>query len=145
MRTMTSTTKRARTRTRTTTGSSPIAWLFAALLIADPSWAAKKNSKPAESFAMVAGTVFRTPGFAVADAEVTVSPEADDKEGVKFKKMHAVTNFRGEWAVRVPPVPMKYTVYVKCSGYEPQEKTVTIAGEVREEVNFVLEPKAAGK
>jgi CarboxypepD_reg-like domain len=142
---MTSTTKTVTTTTRTTTGSRRIAWLVAALLVAAPVWAAKKNSKQPAPFAMMAGTVFRTPGFALGDAEVTVSPETDEKDGVKFKKTQAVTNFRGEWAVRVPPVPMKYTVYVKCSGYESQEKTVTIAGEMREEVNFVLEAKAASK
>lgn len=113
---------------------------MAAVLAAIPVSAAKKKTQP-EPFATVAGTVFRDPGFAVPGVKVTVEPAQPEKNGVKFKKAEAVTNFRGEWAVRVPPVPMQYSVNVKVNGFNEQQKTVAIEGEQRQEVNFVLEEK----
>ncbi len=85
---------------------------------------------------MIAGTVFRPPGLALPDAEVTVTP----KEGEKPKKLKTVTNFRGEFAVRVPAVPMKYSVDVKAAGFKPDQKTVAIEGEQSRELSFLLDP-----
>jgi hypothetical protein len=103
--------------------------------------AAPKKDKAAQTpTAVIAGTVFRTPGFALPGAEIAVVPKSAESEGVKLKKLQVVSSARGEWAVRVPAVPMEYSVYVKCSGYQSQQNTVAIAGEQRREVNFTLEP-----
>jgi hypothetical protein len=136
----TTSTKRKRTRT----GSSLAWWLLALALLSLPAAAREKKKQPQPS-ATVAGTVFREPGFALPGAEVTVTPESDRVEDVKLKKEKVLTNTRGEWAVRVPPVPMKYQVDVKYSGYESQQKSVSIEGEHRREVNFVLAPKSETK
>ena len=61
-------------------------------------------------------------------------------DGAKLKKAEAVTNFRGEWAVRVPPVPAQWRVDVKHSGYRPEQRTVSVEGEQRFDLSIVLEP-----
>jgi hypothetical protein len=117
-------------------------WLLALLILAAPLSGKDKTKKPPAPTATVAGTVFRTPGFALSGIEVTVTPEKFEVAGVKFTKQHAVTNTRGEWAVRVPAVPMEYQVSVKPTEFEAQAKSVSIEGEQRKEINFLLEPKA---
>jgi len=98
----------------------------------------KKGSEAAGPYSVIAGTVFRPPGFALAGADVEITPEAEGKP----KKMKAVSDARGEFALRVPPVPMKYKVDVKCNGYQPQQKTVEIEGEQHKDLTFQLEPAA---
>jgi hypothetical protein len=41
--------------------------------------------------------------------------------------------------VRVPAVPMKYSVDVKAAGFKPDRKTVAIEGEQSRELSFLLE------
>jgi hypothetical protein len=110
------------------------------LLLAAPE-EAKKNAP----VAVIAGTVFRQPGFALPGAQVTIRPERDKEQGTKFKKSKIITNSRGEFAVRVPPVPMKYSVDVHANGYISQSKTVEIYGEQWKEISFLLDPKPAGE
>lgn len=84
---------------------------------------------------MIGGTVFRPPGLALAGAEVVVAPQ----EGEKPKKLKTVTNSRGEFAVRVPAAPMKYSVEVKAEGFKPDRKTVDIQTDQRKDLSFLLE------
>jgi hypothetical protein len=143
MRTSTSWMRRRRKRTRT--GSRLLIAIALAILAVLPAAGANRREKPAQpAVAVIAGTVFRTPGFALAGAEVTVVPKEGTSGSVKLKKTQVVSSTRGEWAVRVPAVPMEYTVYVKCSGYESQQKTVAIEGEHRREVSFMLDALPAG-
>jgi hypothetical protein len=130
---------------RTRTGSSALPATLAALLLAAlPASGASRKGKPVQPIAVIAGTVFRTPGFALPEAVVTVTPKDNESGSVKLKKLQTVSSGRGEWAVRVPAVPMEYTIYVKCSGYESQQKTVAIEGEQRREVSFILDALPAG-
>jgi hypothetical protein len=108
---------------------------------AAPAVAEKKPKKGKEApgpFSVIAGTVFRPPGLSLPGAEVEITPDAEGKP----KKMKAVSDARGEFAVRVPPVPMKYKVDVKCNGYQPQQKTVEIEGEQHKDLTFQMEPAA---
>jgi len=133
-----------KTRTRTTTGGSlsdVLLVLVAVLVFAGPAAAEKKpkkNGEASEVSSVIAGTVFRPPGFALPGAEIEVTPEAEGKA----KKFKAVSDARGEFALRVPPVPMKYKVDVKCNGYQPQHQVVAIEGEQRKDITFQLEPAA---
>lgn len=136
----TTTTKRKKKRK---TIGSRLAGMVLALLVmlAAPAAAEKKPKKPSEAsevFSVIAGTVYRPPGFALAGAEIEITPEIDGKP----KKMKAVSDARGEFALRVPVVPMKYRVDVKGSGYLPQKQTVAIEGEQRKDLSFQLEPVA---
>ena len=124
-------------RTKTRTGSS----LFAILLVFAAAFDAYgKDKKSSEPYAVVAGTAFRPPGLALPGARVRISPESGSSGGVKLKFFEAQTDARGEFAFRVPVVPMKWTVNVKSSGYQAQTKTVSIDGEQRVDLSFQLEP-----
>jgi hypothetical protein len=104
------------------------------------SAAKKQKSRDASApYALIAGTVFRPPGFALPGAEVIVSPEQPEVNGVKLKKEKAVTDARGEWAIRVPIVPAKWRVDVKIDGYRPEQKSVSIEGEQRLDLSIILE------
>ncbi|MBZ5601482.1 MAG: carboxypeptidase-like regulatory domain-containing protein [Acidobacteriia bacterium] len=95
---------------------------------------AQKNAP----FAVVAGTVFRDPGYALADAKVTLSAA-----GVKPKKLQeSISNYRGEFAFRVPAREAKYVLKATMKGYRPDEKEASISGEERIDVNLVLVPEA---
>lgn len=89
---------------------------------------------------MIAGSVFRPPGFALPGAQVVITPEQPEVNGVKLKKSELVANFRGEFAVRVPVVPAKWRVDVKMNGYRPDQKSVSVEGEQRFDLSFLLEP-----
>ena len=139
---MTMTTMTRKKKVRTTSGSN-LARLILALfvLLVAPAGAEKKPKKPSaasEAFSVIAGTVYRPPGFALPGAEIEVTPETEGKP----KKMKAVSDVRGEFALRVPVVPMKYKVDVKGNGYLPQQQTVAIEGEQRRDLSFRLEPAA---
>ena len=128
-------------RTKTRTGSSLV---LALLAVAGAFTADGKEKKAPEAYAVIAGTTFRPPGFALPGAKVRIAPESTASGGVKLKSAEAQTDARGEFAVRVPVVPMKWTVHVQANGYEAQAKTVSIDGEQRVDLSFQLEP-ASGK
>jgi hypothetical protein len=146
MRKMTTKTRRTR---KPTSGSSSGAgfrrWVTIAFLVTLLSPAAfpekKEKPKPAAApYALIAGSVFRPPGFALPGAQVVFTPEQPQANGIKLKKLEAVGNFRGEFAVRVPAVPSKWRVDVKMNGYRPDQKSVSVEGEQRFDLSFVLEP-----
>jgi hypothetical protein len=128
-------------RTKTRTGSSLLAIL---LLVAAAFDGYGKDKKPPEPYAVIAGTTFRPPGFALPGARVRITPESDASGSVKLKSFEAQTDARGEFAFRVPVVPMKWTVNVQFSGYQAQTKAVSVDGEQRVDLSFQLEP-APGK
>jgi hypothetical protein len=112
--------------------------LFSALLSIAflPSAAAKK--KPSlDTYAIVSGTVFEGSGYALPDANVTLSPESES--GNKTKPMETVSSVRGEFVFRVPPGPMRYSVAVAAKGYQSQQKTVSVQDQERVEVTFQLD------
>ncbi len=96
----------------------------------------KEKAKKTESYSLVAGTVFRPPGFALPGAEVTLKPE----KGKGQQKMTA--NMRGEFAFRVPSVFARYTVIVKASGFEHEEKSTEVGIDQRVDLPFELKPVA---
>jgi hypothetical protein len=105
--------------------------------------AGKKSKEPRTpqepAVAIIVGTVFRSTGLTLPGAEVTLTPVQEPGQSVKLKKVKVLTDARGEFAVRVPPVAAKYTVAAKAPGYQPQEKPATITGEDRLTVFFQLE------
>lgn len=89
-----------------------------------------------DDYAVIAGTVFRESGHAFAGLEVVLVPA---EPGKKFKKQSFRTNGRGEFAFRVPALPMEYALSVKVDGYRPETKRVKITGDERVEHNFLLD------
>lgn len=100
--------------------------------------AAKKRDKQ-EPFALIAGTVFREPGFALPGAEVSLKPTPEGPSKVKVKSAKMTSSPRGEFAFRVPAEPMRYTVSVKARGFREQSKPVSVTGDERVDVFFSLE------
>lgn len=128
---------------RTRTGSSVF---FAFLLLFCLSAARlpakkKENSKhDPVTYALIAGTTFRPPGFALPGSKIRIEPGAAEAGGTRLKPLESVTDGRGEFAVRVPAVPMQWTVHVQANGFLPQSRIVRVEGEQRVDLSFVLEP-----
>jgi hypothetical protein len=102
------------------------------------------NKKPPEEYSVVGGTVFRDPGFAVRGAEVSLQPdpETPEQRAVKVKPMKILSDARGEFAFRVPPVAMRYKLAVTFKGYQAQEKTVSITAGERSDATFMLQAES---
>jgi hypothetical protein len=120
---------------------------IAALLCAPPAVGAKKekSKETPAAFALIAGTIYRPPGFALSGVQVKLVPDSSEVENVKLKKAEAVTDARGEFAVRVPPVPAKWRVDVKVDGYRPEQRSVSVTGEQRVDLSIILEPAGQPK
>lgn len=108
--------------------------LAAGLLVAFAAFAQKELPH-----GVVAGTVFRDPGFALRGATVVMIAVPDPGSPVKPWKEKMISNDRGEFAFRVPPTEMHYKVSVTAKGFQGQEKTVEIRGEERAEATFMLQ------
>ena len=109
--------------------------LLALALLGTATLAAGDKPKP---YAVVAGTVFREPGFALPRAEValrvTVPPP-----GVKHAKtLVTKCDERGEYAFRVPAGKAEYAVSVKAEGFIGEEKPVKVESEERVDIYFTL-------
>ena len=82
---------------------------------------------------MIAGTVFRDPGFAQPGAAVWITKK-DDPKGKKLQT--AMSDNRGEFAFHMPPGQATYQLHATLKGYRPAEEDVMIEGE--EQVNATL-------
>ena len=91
---------------------------------------------------MIAVSVFREPGFAVSGADVELTAALDDQSGAKTKKWKATADSRGEFVFHVPPAAMRYTVTASGKGVKAQQKTLTVEGEGRFDVTFMLEQES---
>ena len=96
------------------------------------------DHKNTEAFAVVAGTVFRDPGFAVPGAKISVVLRGDPNA----RKLQAVSNARGEFAIRVPANPGTYLVSASFKGFRQVEKEAVIGGEGRVDVTLTLTPES---
>jgi hypothetical protein len=98
-----------------------------------------EEQKSPDSYAVVAGTVFRDPGYALPDAKVVLLAGGDPK---KKKLQDTVANYRGEFSFRVPPREAKYVVRATMKGFRPDEKEAAISGAEHIDVNLVLVPES---
>ncbi|MEO8662137.1 MAG: carboxypeptidase-like regulatory domain-containing protein [Bryobacteraceae bacterium] len=103
-----------------------------------PAGEKPKRSKSSDVWAVLAGTVFREPGFALPGAKIVLEPDENKPKDVKVKRQEFVSNSRGEFAFKVPAVPLRYTVSVTAGGYQGEKKQVEIQGEQRVDVYFQL-------
>ena len=136
---MTSTKTRMRLRKKRKIGSRLTAAPFFLFILLFPSAMTaerdKAKAKKTQTYSVVAGTVFRPPGFVLPGAEVTLKPE----QGKGRQTM--ISNSRGEFAFRVPPVFARYTVSVKANGFQADEKSAEVGIEQRLDLSFELKPK----
>ncbi|MBL8176178.1 MAG: carboxypeptidase regulatory-like domain-containing protein [Bryobacterales bacterium] len=94
---------------------------------------------------MLAGTVFRDPGFAFAGVQVALEPSSDGKTSVKVKKMKATTDGRGEFSFRVPAVALRYTLRFQAEGFQPETKEIAVSGPERQDIYVTLKPAKGGQ
>lgn len=92
--------------------------------------------------AVIAGTVFRDPGFAFPRVEVTLSPLTLPPGVKKLKPLRISTDARGEFAFHVPAGEARYRVSAAAAGFSPDEKIVDIASGERVDVYLTLKPNA---
>jgi len=98
-----------------------------------------KKKAAAEPYVLLAGTVFQETGFALPNAEVIVIQDpAPETKHSKAKKMQAVSDSRGEFAIRLPAGNVRYAIKVNAKGFRGEEKSVTVQGEDRLDVTFQL-------
>ena len=103
------------------------------------SSAAGGKKDDARPYAIVSGTVFRDPGYALAGATVTLMLRAEPKP----KKVdQAVSTARGEFSFRVPTATATYVVRAALKGYQTLEKEVEVSGEDHVAVTLTLEPQS---
>lgn len=118
-----------------------MAFWFAALLSVAAE--AGDHKVKTESYALVAGTVFQESGYALPNAVVTLTPDPPSGSSpAKMKKQQAISDTRGEFVFRVPPVPMRFTVKAAAKGFRSQEQPAVIEGETRADVTFQLQPES---
>jgi hypothetical protein len=100
--------------------------------------AAGDKKKPADADSVIAGSVFRDPGYALPDATVTLVVRDDPKHK---KIAQQETTFRGEFVFHVPAAPAVYVVKASAKGFRPQEKEASVTGPDRVDLTFTLEPE----
>ena len=98
------------------------------------------SQKASDSYAVVAGTVFRNTGFSLQGAEVTLHATTLPPGVRKFKALKLISDGRGEFAFRVPAGKAVYTITVKADGYQTVEKSVSVNADERADVYFELTP-----
>ncbi|MCW5982968.1 MAG: carboxypeptidase regulatory-like domain-containing protein [Bryobacteraceae bacterium] len=100
----------------------------------------RKKGAP-QSFAVVAGSVFHESGRSLPGARILVTPKPPATEESRQPKGYkAVTDSRGEFAVRVPAGSMRYTVSVDAKGFHPEEKEAAVSWDERVDLFFRLRP-----
>lgn len=129
-----------RKKTTTKTGANAIRRSILAALVSLGLIGAekKKPEKEKKLSAVIAGTVFRDPGFAIAGAEIELIEIRAD--GKKAKSRKTVTDGRGEFAFPVPAIEQKYKVKASAKGLQPEEKETASTPGARIDVFFTLKP-----
>lgn len=124
--------KKRKRNTDTLLRLAVLAGVCAALLSAGD----KKKSNDPDT--VIAGTVFRDPGYVLPEATVTLV-RRDDPKHKKLAEM--ATNSRGEFVIHVPATPEVYLVKASAKGFRAEEKEATVTGLDRVDMTFSLEPE----
>lgn len=93
---------------------------------------AAQKTKPAESYAVIAGTVFRDPGFAQPGASVVLAL----KSAPTKKLQRQISSPRGEFSFHVPPGPNTYLVSATLKGFQAARQEIEI--QALEQINATL-------
>ena len=102
---------------------------------------AQGTKKKAEPYAIVAGTVFRDPGFAQPGASVVLVL----KSAPAKKLQEQVSSPRGEFAFRVPPGPNIYLVTATLKGFQTAREEIEIQDQEQINATLLLVPESKQK
>lgn len=89
---------------------------------------------------MLAGSVHNEAGFSLPGVRIEVR-----RQGEKKVRWEAVSDVRGEFAVRVPAGPASYVIATASKKHENQKQTVEVLGHERVELIFRLPPRAENR
>ncbi|MBI5280939.1 MAG: carboxypeptidase regulatory-like domain-containing protein [Candidatus Solibacter usitatus] len=127
---------------RKTTGTNvaPRLFLLCGFLLASLLGAAGK--KPVEA-AVIAGTVFQEPGFALPRAEVTLAVKTPPQGAKPPRPQKMAVNGRGEFFFRVPPLKADYILTARAPGFRAEQRLAAISGgPERLEIYITLKPES---
>lgn len=123
-----------RKRTRKTGASRFLLFLLVSFALAGLA-----GQKP--EAAVIAGTVFRDPGFALPGAEVELLLLSPPPGRRKPKPVLTRTDSRGEFSFQVPPDQAEYRVTARAKGFLPEQRIVKLSGgPERLDVYLTLKP-----
>ena len=101
---------------------------------------AAQSPSPADPHAILFGTVFNDSHFVIEGARIVAYNQASPK-----KKYRAVTNYRGEYRIRVPAGNGTYVVSASAPKFARSERTVEVYGIDKSTANLILEPRKKRK
>ena len=92
----------------------------------------------------LSGAVFDEHGLSLSGVRLKLiripnEEEAKEKKKIDSVKMDYITNSRGEFAFRLPPIRARYQVTAIMSGYKPQTKIVDVNEDEAQPLAFTLE------
>jgi hypothetical protein len=91
--------------------------------------------------AVIAGTVFRDPGFAQPGASVVLAL----KSAPAKKLQHQISSPRGEFTFRIPAGPNRYLVTATLKGFQAAREEIEIQGEEQINATLLLVPESKQK
>lgn len=112
------------------------AWLAVAAGAAAAAPLAAAGGKRAEPQALLFGTVFRGSYLSLPGAKVVAFNEARPK-----KKYRTVTNYRGEYRIRVPAGDATYIVTASAPRFQAASRPVQVYGVDKTTANLILKPR----
>lgn len=94
-----------------------------------------------EPHAVIAGTVFRDPGFAQPGASVVLAL----KSAPAKKLQQQISSPRGEFSFHVPASPQSYLVTATLKGFQTAREEIQIQGEEQINATLLLVPESKDK
>jgi hypothetical protein len=134
--------KKTRRMKRKTGASRLLSVLVVAASLACPPGLLQGASAADKPQAVIAGTVFRDPGFAFPRAELTLTAIALPPGVKKLKPMKTTSDIRGEYSFRVPPGSARYRIEASAPGFAAEQREVEISASERIDVYLTLKPNA---
>ena len=110
-----------------------VSFLLAVWLGVSPGLLVAKEKSKEKPYAVLFGTVFTAEGLALPGVPVSVKRKDDRKP-----KWRAVSDPRGEFAVRLPAEAATYEVSTQSEEHENQTKTVEVVGRQNESVTVLF-------
>lgn len=95
----------------------------------------------AEPYGVIAGTVFRDPGFAQPGASVVLTL----KSAPSKKLQHQISSPRGEFTFHVPATPNSYVVTATLKGFQTAREELEIQGQEQINATLLLVPESKKK
>ena len=121
----------------------PLALLLPALCVARLVFA--QNDAPGrhktEPYGVIAGTVFRDPGFAQPGASVVLTL----KSAPSKKLQHQISSPRGEFTFHVPATPNSYVITATLKGFQTAREEIEIQGQEQINATLLLVPESKQK